>query len=441
MKRILLWLNLAVAVSGACHSNQPTGSATGGAPMTGGSQGTGGMGGAGGTAASGGAKGADAGRSDSASTDLPADVLARNDLGDVAVDGGCSGKLVFGVNIHDGTGNPSALADLMAARNLRAARMDLYANDAAYLATFKTAVAALSARQIKIEAILFDDYSAGQPQNQNCGADPATVENNAYNQTITQIRATQGLLLDYELQNEVSLYDSIKGTGATGQNANDFDVSCGRMQAANLRGMSKAIADVRASSGLPLRIILGTTDRSFGFLSFMEAQGVQFDVVGYHIYPWEPHPPLDQDPWFGTGGPLGQLAKFNRPIHINEFNCGEIYSGSPVYPSDPLYENQAGQPVTDACLKGMAKHLKEIVNQTVANVESVHFYEALDEPSKAVPENHFGLLYDFNTPKVHLFLAAAFAGGTLSASERSEITSRGLLTDVQIASWAPCGAR
>jgi hypothetical protein len=85
-------------------------------------------------------------------------------------------------------------------------------------------------------------------------------------------------------------------------------------------------------------------------------------------------------------------SSFNRPIHINEFNCGEIYSGSAIYPGDPNYENQAGQPVTEACLKGLAKHLLEIATQTVANVESVHFCEALDEVGKPVLENRFGLV-------------------------------------------------
>ena len=240
--------------------------------------------------------------------------------------------------------------------------------------------------------------------------------------------------------NEVSLSVAIKVAGATGQSASDYDVACGRLQAANLRGMSRAIVDERKRTGRPLRIILGTTDRSFGFLAFMEQQNVTFDVVGYHIYPWEPHPALDADPWFGSGGPLGQLAKFGRPVHVNEFNCGEIYSGAPEYPNDPSYENEAGKPVTEACLRSIAKHLTEIATQSVAHVESVHLYEMWDEPSKAVPENRFGLTVDLDTPKVHLLLATAFSGGALTAAETSQLTSRALLTGSQIISWSPCGA-
>jgi hypothetical protein len=39
-----------------------------------------------------------------------------------------------------------------------------------------------------------------------------------------------------------------------------------------------------------------------------------------------------------------------------------------------------------------------------------------------------------------MYLASAFSGGTLSATEASEITSRGLLTAAQIANWSSCGA-
>jgi len=318
--------------------------------------------------------------------------------------------------------------------------MDLYANDSVYLAKFRNAVAKLAARSITVEAIVFDAYSPGNLQSQSCNVNLATVETNAFNETLSQIQATEDIVADFELMNEISLSDNIKVAGSTGQTASDYDVACGRMQAANLRGMSRAIVDERNRTGRPLRIILGTTDRSFGFLTFMEQQGVSFDVVGYHIYPWEPHPALDADPWFGAGGPLGQLAQFKRPIHLNEFNCGEIYSGSSVYPNDPSYENKAGQPVTEACLRSITKHLLELANQSVANLESVHLYEMVDETSKPAPENRFGLMVNLDTPKVHLFLASALSGGALMAAESSELTGRGLLTASQILSWSPCGA-
>jgi hypothetical protein len=161
--------------------------------------------------------------------------------------------------------------------------------------------------------------------------------------------------------------------------------------------------------------------------------------VGYHIYPWEKHEPLDQDRWFGAGGPLGQLAQFHKPIRINEFNAGEIYSGGPAYPGGADYENEPGQPLTEEGFRSLDKHLKELVNQKVANVEAVLFYEIWDEPGKKPPENRFGLYYDYGLqrPKISLLIAASFAGGYLSPAEQNELAKRGIgLTKATVAPTA-----
>ena len=242
--------------------------------------------------------------------------------------------LEWGANIHSGGDDPATLASRLVERHLTTVRMDLWGNDPAYLAKFRNAATLLTAQGIKIQAVAFTTFSGGQPRSKDYAANLAEVEQSAYKQTITQIEATKDLVGDYELQNEVTLYQDIiaPGPNVTGQVAGDFDTPCGRLQAAVLKGMSRAIGEVRRASGRPLRIILGTVNRHWGFLTFMQKQGVLFDVIGYHIYPWEQHRPLDQDPWFGPGGPLGQLALFGKPVTINEFNAGEIYSGSPGHP-------------------------------------------------------------------------------------------------------------
>ncbi len=335
----------------------------------------------------------------------------------------------WGANIHDGGSDPQTLAQRLAERNLKRVRMDLYGNDPVYLARFMNAARILNKQGIKIEAIVYTIFSAGQSRSQDVNADLAEVEQTAYKLTKNQIESTQNLIQYYELQNEVSLYQDIQVSGSTGQNANDFDVPRARLQAAALRGMSRAIDDARQASGLPLKIILGTTNRSFGFLKYMQQQGVLFDVVGYHIYPWEQHPPLDKDMWFGKGGPLGQLAAFNKPITINEFNAGEIYSGTGWHSTLANYENLPEREITEKGFRSLDKHLKEIINQTAANIEAVIFYEAWDEPQKTEPENRFGLYYDapaLNRPKISLLLAAYYAGGKLSQSERDLLSNRNL---------------
>lgn len=336
--------------------------------------------------------------------------------------------LDWGVNVHDGGSDPEAMARRLAERNLKSVRMDLWGNDPVYLTKFRRAVTLFDAKGIKAQAVIFTEFSPGQRRNQDLGADMGEVEKAAYLQTRSQVDATKDLVRDYELGNEITLgTPHILVEGATGQKAADFDTPSGRLQAAVLRGMSKAIRDVRAASGLPLRVILGTVNRHWGFLAFMQQQGVLFDVIGYHIYPWEKHAPLDQDPWFGPGGPLGQLALFKKPITINEFNAGEIYSGTPGH-TGADYKNQPGDPLAETGWKSLDKHLKEIVRQKAANVESILLYEVTDEPRKAPPENRFGLYYDaaLQKPKISLLLVSSYAGGTLSPAEKKELTDRGI---------------
>ncbi len=336
--------------------------------------------------------------------------------------------LDWGVNIHDGGSDPGTMASRLAERNLKSVRMDLFGNDPVHLAKFRRAAAAFNAKGIKIQAVIFTDFSARQRRNQDLAADPAEVEQTAYKQTRSQVEATKDLLHDYELANETTLgTPHILADGATGQKATDFDTPPGRLQAAVLRGMAKAVHDVGTSSGLPLRVILGTVNRHWGFLAFMQQQGVLFDVIGYHIYPMEQHQPLDRDPWFGPGGLLGQLALFNKPVTINEFNAGEIYSGTPGHKGAD-YLNHTGDPVTEKGFKCLDKHLKEILRQSAAKVESILLYEVTDESHKPPPENRFGLYHDagLQQPKISLLLVTSYAGGTLSPAERHELTTRGI---------------
>jgi hypothetical protein len=336
--------------------------------------------------------------------------------------------LDWGVNVHDGGNDPATMASKLLERNLKTVRMDLFRNDPARLAKFRRAAAAFNARGIKIQAVVYTDFTARNPRNQDVGANLAEVEQTAYQQTQGQIEATKDLVHDYEMGNETTLgTPHILVEGATGQKSTDFDTPAGHLQAAALRGMSKAIHDVANSSKLPLRVILGTVNRHWGFLAYMQQQGVQFDVISYHTYPMEQHAPLDSDPWFGAGGPLGQLAVFKKPITINEFNAGEIYMGTAGHPGAD-YANRPGDPVTEKGYKGLDKHLKEIFRQSAAQVESILFYEVADEPQKKPPENRFGLYYDagLQQPKISLLLLTSYTGGVLSAAERHELTSRGI---------------
>ena len=334
----------------------------------------------------------------------------------------------MGVNIHSGGGSLSGnqqFADIMKARNLKTARLDFWLG--MNLTGFRDQIQKIKANGGQAEVAMQISYQWDNSCNQNL----QFVEQDSYNQAVTLVNQIKDLVQDFELLNETQLRPEILKDipfNSAGTSPSAYEGKpCVDTLTAVLRGMSRAIRDIRVSSGVPLRTILGVVGRDFGFLTYMEQHGVLFDVTGYHIYPYEVHASLLSDPWFGTGGPLVQLAKFNRPVHINEFNCGEIYSSS--------YDNQAGSASTETCLRSIDKHLTDLKNQKIINLESVHVYELLDEPSKPMPENRFGLMYDLANPKVHLLLYSAFAGGSLTAAEQLQVTSRGLLSDTEIAGY------
>lgn len=335
--------------------------------------------------------------------------------------------LVFGVNIHQNT--DQAIPDLMKTGNFKIARMGLYATSD--VMGIRDQVNRIRANGGVVEGTIQISYQ----WNYTCPQDFETVEQNAYNETTAIVNQYKDIIHDYELLNEISLRSDTKAQvpwNSAGTSTEPYEnSSCYATMASVLRGMSRAIHDIRASSGYPLRVILGAIGRDFGFLTFMQQKGVNFDVVGYHIYPRSNHRSLLDDPWFGTGGLLVQLAAFSRPVHINEFNCGEIYDSS--------YDNQANSDANLACFQAYKKHLSDLYHQNIINLEYLLMYELLDEPRKSDAEARFGLMYDLNNPKDHFSIITAFAGGTLSASEQQKVTSLGILTDAEIAAYKIAG--
>ena len=335
--------------------------------------------------------------------------------------------MLYGANIHNGGGNAAAnqqVADLLHARNIKTVRMNFGTGQNA--APWRDQVQKLNAVGIKAETTLFPTYQ----YDTSCNLDLSATESDAYAQTTTMVNAVKDLVTDFELMNEVTLRAELQGEVATNSQAPASAYEgkpCYAVKLAVLEGMYQAIRDVAKQSGTSLRVIAGTVGRDWGYLDFLRRNGIDFDVVGYHVYPSFNQADWNVDTWYGPGGLFAELATYGRPVHLNEFNCGEIYQAA--------FENDAGGALTEECFKSVTKYLFEIVGQTRVGFESVHFYEMFDEQGKAPPEDHFGLWYDAATPKVTAYLASAFAGGSLSAAEENEITSRGLLTAAQIAQF------
>jgi hypothetical protein len=337
-----------------------------------------------------------------------------------------TGPFNVGLNLHSGgssTSQNTEIASILHARNFKRARMDYYWDRSTTLT--RDMVSKINSFGGSVEVSMQIPYQWDNTI--YTGAQLATIETKAYDQTYAAVDAIKDLVHDYELLNEITHRPetSAQVPNNSGQLESAYAGKTAFLSiAAVCRGMANAIHAVGAASGLPLRVILGTTGRDWGFLRFMEAQGVNFDVVGWHHYPAAVHASLPSDPWFGAGGAMAQLGAFNKPVTCNEFNAAEIYTVG--------YENTSGQPLTERGYASNARHMLDLYSQTSCDLENVVFYELLDEPGKPAPENHFGLMKNLATPKVSLYLATALAGGALPMDERTAITSRGLLTDAQI---------
>jgi hypothetical protein len=332
--------------------------------------------------------------------------------------------LDFGVNIHHGgtADFNTQRAEVMKQRNLKTARMD-------FISFHDPAALRDQARKIRanggsVEVVLWTHFG----NDHSCNQDLDGVESRAYDDAAQAVHKVKDVIHDFELLNETEQRPEIireVPRNSAGTSTLPYQGKpCVASLAAGLRGMSRAIRDIRASSGLPLRVLFGQSGRDWGFLTFMRQQGVQWDVTSWHVYQNLSSASLLTDPWWGPGGAYAQIAAFGKPVHVNEFNCGETYG--------PAYENQAGQPVTETCLKSIERHMSEMMAQTLADIESIHVYELLDEPGKGRPEGVFGMMYDLTRAKPHLYLVTALAGGNLTAQERQEVTGRGLMTDAQI---------
>lgn len=314
--------------------------------------------------------------------------------------------LNYGVNLHLGGGNSTdnqTVASVMAQRNLKQGRFDFH--DTSETTNLRDQISRIRANGGTAQLIIennWDPYGT-------CPQNFAQVEADSYNKTYPMVGAMKDIVRDYEILNEIQNRPEIMAQVAKNSQLSStsgyYASPCAMTVAYVARGIARAIHDHGQ------RAILGVVGRDWGFLYFMREMGVQWDVTGAHFYQEYINASLLTDSWWGANGPLYQLSLFGKPITVNEFNCGETYLAAYDY---------------ETCLKGINKQLSELNANPYGTIESILFYELLDEPSKAGAEGRFGLMSGLATPKTGLFLASAWACGALTDSERQALVSRGL---------------
>jgi len=248
----------------------------------------------------------------------------------------------------------------------------------------------------------------------------AGLEMQGYNRVYPFVLKFASQIHDWELQNEIDLKKGVKS--GSGRSVNDYNTLKAKQWAAVLRGMSKAISDVQQKTGQPVKTVVDMVDTDFGFVPFLETNGVQVDKLAYHYYRRgadNPHKIKVSD---GTVDIFSELGKLGKPVIINEFNAGEIYA--------PKYEHK---PYDDAkALASLKKHLDYITGQKEAHIEGIEYYELYNEPWKDVAESNFGLMKDATHARTQMLLAAVYACGKLSEEEKGVLVSSGLFTDTAL---------
>lgn len=323
--------------------------------------------------------------------------------------------LTIGMGWHPQGEDPQAVAVLLKNSGFRHLRFDISsANYHTPTAQSITLAQKMQANGVAMTGIIHTRVAVNVSQGY-CPGDISALEAQGYSDAYAQADGLKNYIQLFELENEVNLYPNVRNGGKSPfTNPALYNTACGNSMAAVLRGMSRAVRDVASTSGKSLRIILGaTSDGSTGFLTFMQQKGVAFDIVGFHVYPRVNQALLTTDPWFGPNGAVGLLSGFGKPIHINEFNCGETY--------DNGFTNVAGSSSMNACVQSIDKQLSALLNSS-ANIEVIDMFQLIDQRSTSVcatgnpfsgssadAECRFGMRYDMANPKPTWDIASKYA--------------------------------
>lgn len=358
-------------------------------------------------------------------------------IGPSAIAAGNASGLVWGACGHPSSTGPQLWRDpamqiaTLAQRGLKTYRFDVFltSDHPNAAADVQTLLSFAQASGITLHPVLYVPFTWGDST--DGGRYPSTdegLEAQGYNRVFPFVLQFAGAIRDWELENELSLRAGFKS--GMGRYASDYSTVTARQWAAVLRGMSRAVRDAGVASGAQLRTVVDTVYVDLGLTPYLESQGVFVDKLAYHYYYAAATTPYKiYAPDGSTINLFAELAQLGKPVIINEFNAGEIYAPG------------HGKPYDDAAaLLSLKTHIGYLLSQTTANIEGVEFYELYNEAWKDVVESNFGLMSDAVLPRKQILLAAAYACGQLSTTERATLLDSGLFTiDELNARLSACG--
>ncbi|MGB9153069.1 MAG: hypothetical protein WCD70_08290, partial [Alphaproteobacteria bacterium] len=161
--------------------------------------------------------------------------------------------------------------------------------------------------------------------------DQQALYRQGFDRTYNFVRLFKDGIQDWELENEINLVATNEGGEKLfgyGWTAKEFDTPIMRDWGEVMKGMSDAIGKINESGG-KLRRVLGTTSTNFGFIDYMQAHGVNYEILGYHYYVFSGDSPYKAwskaTPHFDL---FQKLASYGKPVRFTEVNASEIYDKS-----------------------------------------------------------------------------------------------------------------
>lgn len=168
----------------------------------------------------------------------------------------------------------------------------------------------------------------------------------------------------YELgnENEIELIDRPPGDGA---DTSQYDMPKLKSLAAVLRGMSDGIKSVDTAA----RIIISNSGwLHFAYFDLLEAEGVHFDIIGYH--------------WYDDVSTLRDVLRVlknyygSKPVWFTEINIRDGASKEHA----PLQ-------------RGRMKQYLRLISRSGKNIKGFFVYELMDQPDSNSPtERHYGIV-------------------------------------------------